>query len=429
MRRIGLYYPYIHFRDETWLKAAALYWPKIARIVPAGYQVRDSALTRALADGLNFLIDVQPDPTAAATVSSLFQQVLAEHADGLRARYLTLPGSLPWVSDHDPDRVLHPLLAAERLYPPALLGMREGWDNEEAAAAGPVDPFPQLALTGILRDEVEPALEYLLIEADLAFMAGRETGSPTGWLAVHPQLAWVYKCVLTQQIARQNRLQPTTDQVATQSADQEWTADQVAHALLSRLGKPAEQRSQELRERIAFLALRVAVPANLSDVPAKKIVRLRERYGADFDAFGDLVASTVAGLADALIEIKDSNVLDAYLHQEIERKFERPLEELRKAMRGLRMNTAFGALNVKFELPAAMAAAGGGLAAGQPILAGAGAVAFGLLGVLRTARHERAQKLTPSPESYLLHVGKLAPKSLLSQVAEVSHRVARRELS
>ncbi len=25
---MGLYYPYVHFRDERWLKLAALYWPK-----------------------------------------------------------------------------------------------------------------------------------------------------------------------------------------------------------------------------------------------------------------------------------------------------------------------------------------------------------------------------------------------------------------
>ena len=41
-RRQGLYYPYFHVRDERWLKVAALYWPKIVRIVPADYQTRDS---------------------------------------------------------------------------------------------------------------------------------------------------------------------------------------------------------------------------------------------------------------------------------------------------------------------------------------------------------------------------------------------------
>jgi hypothetical protein len=50
-QRLGLYYPYFHVRDERWLKVAALYWPKIVRIVPAGYQTRDSDAVRALAAG------------------------------------------------------------------------------------------------------------------------------------------------------------------------------------------------------------------------------------------------------------------------------------------------------------------------------------------------------------------------------------------
>jgi hypothetical protein len=48
-QRHGLYYPYFHVRDQRWLKAAALYWPKIVWIVPVGYQTRDSAAVRALA--------------------------------------------------------------------------------------------------------------------------------------------------------------------------------------------------------------------------------------------------------------------------------------------------------------------------------------------------------------------------------------------
>ena len=30
---VALYYPYIHFRNWAWIKVAALYWPRVARIV------------------------------------------------------------------------------------------------------------------------------------------------------------------------------------------------------------------------------------------------------------------------------------------------------------------------------------------------------------------------------------------------------------
>ncbi|WP_406365616.1 hypothetical protein [Streptomyces sp. NBC_00645] len=45
--QIGLYYPHIHCRNEEWLKTAALYWPQLARVVPADYDLRDLPTTRA----------------------------------------------------------------------------------------------------------------------------------------------------------------------------------------------------------------------------------------------------------------------------------------------------------------------------------------------------------------------------------------------
>src|SRR6516165_7021826 len=47
---IALYYPYIHFRNEEWLKSAILYWPRIARMVPVRSGPRDSVLVQALYD-------------------------------------------------------------------------------------------------------------------------------------------------------------------------------------------------------------------------------------------------------------------------------------------------------------------------------------------------------------------------------------------
>jgi hypothetical protein len=32
MARRCLYYPFIHFRDEAWLKLGALYWDDVSRI-------------------------------------------------------------------------------------------------------------------------------------------------------------------------------------------------------------------------------------------------------------------------------------------------------------------------------------------------------------------------------------------------------------
>jgi hypothetical protein len=44
----GLYYPYIHVRDEAWLKATLLYFPHILRMVPPGFETRDSDFVAGL---------------------------------------------------------------------------------------------------------------------------------------------------------------------------------------------------------------------------------------------------------------------------------------------------------------------------------------------------------------------------------------------
>jgi hypothetical protein len=62
--RLGLYYPFIQFRSDAWLKLAALYWDQVGRIVPPGYAVRDSETVRRLQGELDFVADLPPSDTA-----------------------------------------------------------------------------------------------------------------------------------------------------------------------------------------------------------------------------------------------------------------------------------------------------------------------------------------------------------------------------
>ncbi|AVH56531.1 MULTISPECIES: DUF6236 family protein [Streptomyces] len=94
LQRIGLYYPYINFRDERWLKTAALYWPQLARIVPARFPTTDSDTVRALAEELDFIVPVEP-ASSTLGVSSAFLDVIAAHAEDLRQRYGAAAGPHP----------------------------------------------------------------------------------------------------------------------------------------------------------------------------------------------------------------------------------------------------------------------------------------------------------------------------------------------
>src|SRR5438093_1608456 len=46
----ALYFSFIHFQDENWLKYSLLYWDGIKRIVPPGYSLQDSSSVKLLAE-------------------------------------------------------------------------------------------------------------------------------------------------------------------------------------------------------------------------------------------------------------------------------------------------------------------------------------------------------------------------------------------
>src|SRR5919108_2142094 len=83
---VGLYYPFIHFRDEEWLKVAALYWPRMCRIVPPDYQTKDSDAVKRLIDELDFVSNVSPTP-ATTVVGKRFLTFLQKNEGDLRERY------------------------------------------------------------------------------------------------------------------------------------------------------------------------------------------------------------------------------------------------------------------------------------------------------------------------------------------------------
>jgi len=72
----ALYFPYVHFRDENWLKYALLYWDGVKRITPSSYQPEDSETVKLLVtEGL--VESVAPDSYTKA-IEQEFIPALAE---------------------------------------------------------------------------------------------------------------------------------------------------------------------------------------------------------------------------------------------------------------------------------------------------------------------------------------------------------------
>ncbi|MFE0174891.1 DUF6236 family protein [Streptomyces sp. NPDC059002] len=407
MQTIGLYYPHVHVQKDVWLKTAALYWPKLARVVADGYPVSDSATAIALGDGLDFWEDLDPK-SAAAAVEGPFLSVIREHAAALRYLYSVSPDQLRGGDGADPVPQ-----SANRL-------------NRYAPPPAPGDPVGVRRVTRaaeLFWDEVSPDLREALIREGLALNTNRPFERSgyvdSHWISMDPMLAWVYKCALTHEIASRNRLHPTTDQIAAHQASQAWDAERIAAVLLGHRVGPSEE---PVAGRLGQLAVQMVLPDNIAQVPVQKLVELRKRHETEFNAFMGAVALAAEDVQGELAGIESHKILASYLDHVRQERFQKPLDDLKAAMKGLKIDTAFGAMNIQTQLPAVSGALGG-LAIDKPYVTALG-VAYGLLGIRHSTAKQRDQLLANSPVSYLLRVEQgLEPGGLMRRVTRAGQRV------
>ncbi|MGW1769232.1 DUF6236 family protein [Streptomyces sp. NPDC002073] len=376
----GLYYPYVHLRDESWVKAAALYWRDLARVVPAGFPVRDRAVVKELNRDSRFLIDTDPRPAVEA-VAPAFVAAVRDNAEALRTQFAVSGRRLTQSSPR--------------------LGSTTG------------------NLTGLYPEEVPEELEAALEEAGLGTRDWRRMRG--AWVAVDPALAWAYKCAVTQELARRTAYAPVTDQLDAYTATGDWTAERIADTLLGRAA-PAVGR-EAAQARLALMAVRCVLPADLRHVPADKIVRLRTQYADEFAVFAAAVEAAAADVVGATQEVTDRTAFELHLQNTFEVHLAQPLESLRKAMNGLKLNTVFTTLTIKPEVSVPGAGLGW-LLGGTTTAVGTG-IAFAALAARQSAARERDTLVASSPAGYLLRVEKeLKPATVLKRASRIVARTA-----
>ncbi|MET9152615.1 DUF6236 family protein [Streptomyces griseoflavus] len=408
MQRTGLYYPYVHFRDAAWIKAAALYLPEMARVVPEGFRVSDPEHVRVLRDELGFVQDIDPADAVEAASRHLLR-VVEERGEEMRNRFGVT--------------VQQDVVDAEPSPPGARMRVGTGAHHARSPWGRP--------LAGLYPGEMSPELRRALFEAGLAARRERNSfthGAPGVWLGMDPALAWVYKCALTAELAARTAFLPVTDQEAAHTAVDPWDTERMAAVLLG--GAPAPAGTGDLAGRIGVLSVRCVLPAGLGGVPAEKIVALRKTYEPEFLAYTDAVARTAADLREELAGIRSPQALDTYVRQAVHREFDVELVKLRKAMNGVGLQTITTSVSTTFDTPTSAALLSGligtvggtmaGSAAG--IVAGVGATAVGILG---GARGRRDAALAASPVSFLLRVENgLNPDTAVRRIGRALRRGA-----
>ncbi|MFD9101225.1 DUF6236 family protein [Streptomyces virginiae] len=379
--RTGLYYPYVHLRDESWAKAAALYWRNLARVVPDGFPVRDRAVVRELNQGSGFLVDTDPRQAAEA-VAPKFVAAVRDNAEALRDRFAVRGRALAE--------------AAPRLAPTTR------------------------SLTGLYPQEVPGELQHAWEESGLATLDWSRNHRGA-WVAVDPALAWAYKCAITHELARRTAFTPVTDQVDAHSATGDWTSERIADVLLDRAAPAVGHETAEAR--VAMMAVRCVLPADLGHVPVEKIIRLRTQYADEFVAFAAAVDAAAADVMEVAREVTDRAAFALHLQAAFDLHVAQPLEALRKAIHGLKMETVSTAFTIKPE--ATVSGAGLGMLFGGTATAVGAGIAFTALATRQAAARERDSLVASSPAGYLLRVEKeLKPATVLRRAGRVVARTA-----
>ena len=372
---IGLYYPFIHFKDDRWLKLAALYWDKMARIVPRGYEHvegGDSEVARRLSDELDFIKNMQPHLTWK--LEDDLGIVLATRADKLRQRY-GLEHIDKWPID-----------------PVTARSCSRARDNR---------------LAYVFVEKIHPTVEQKLCELNLATERVEDR-----WIGMHPRLAQVYMYALAEATAEE-ALHPVTDEVFDHVVLSGDSVETMSRALLydDRNKRPASDDlpaipgPAEVTQTLASIAIENAIPRDLGDVDVAKIIRLRKQYRDELTAFQRWMHELGPMLWEQLSEVRSAELANVCLQAFYDKEIKPHIAALRGAITSVGLKAAGGALSIKLEVPDLI----GKLLIGlgfvlNPLCGAACAVGLQLIPVVREAQGQAHEIAKQQPAAFLLHV-------------------------
>jgi hypothetical protein len=379
----------VHIRDDGWLKAAALYWPSVRRLVPFGYAKHDSSTAKTFFDA-QILRDEDPQELVGMSTWNLVT-ALRDHADDLVRNY-----------------------SIDRAY--------ADWDGRSwAEGSGPDQELPALGWIHVTK--FQPKVVDYLSSIGLAqrghTMDGRHSGQPENWIGLHPALASAYMAVLASQLSAIASFEPLTDQVDLRVATPSGDIEAAMRLLLGR----AEQESTASRpagaETYVMLALQYARPADLDSVPAEKIVECRENLSEELASFRAYVASQKTELAELAAMPPGHRRLEAFA-EHVEQTVAQPLQRLERGLRLHKLEPTRSLLLAGEIVPPA----GLGVvldAAGSPAVAAAATAAAVAVGsAWWQVKNIRAAAKANSPVGYLLDArDQLSPRTLADRVRMV----------
>ncbi len=378
----ALYYPFIHFKDDRWLKLNALYWDRIGRIVPNDYMPEDSETVKELG---NFIEILRPN-----WVRPEFGETFVEFAQEHGAKLSKLYGV---------DKVDQWPVVPRAQQPP------------KAGGLSGTDP----RLNYVFYEKMTEDLRNILQQSGIA----QTDPFDPRWIGMHPRIAQVYMTALADELAGEYGLYPLTDETLDHLAVGGWTVERLAQALLGDVNIVQDyQESRETESVAACVAIKTILPKDLDSVSIDSILEFREAYPIERANFQNYIRDFVS-LRDWLQDIRDRDVLEQRLEAEYQKILLPQLQELKEKLRSVNIDTVTGVLGVQIAVPSIILQGATLLGVvANPIGATLAGAALAIIPVFRD-RRKTSRELKSAPVSFLQRIEKeLQPRQLTDWIHE-----------
>lgn len=351
---IALYYPYIHFQDDTWVKKAALYWDKISRIVPDEYEHRlhDSDTVKRLKAEGGVIVDRAPSHETVSLVSQELLDVVNTCGDALR-QYLSV----------------------------------------EAFADG---KSTQLAY--IYHSKMDHMLIEVLREAGLGTFRKWDGDAEDEWFGVHPKVGHAYMTALASTMGSRGALSVVSDNPNFSVAGCGFPIRQLFANLIEADDETLEAAHGDgARSLLGIAAVESVLPQDIEAIPIEKIIEFRQASIEERVRYRAAVADATANLAD----VTDAQALKDHLEVS-GAQIHAAVGKLEQKMNGLLGSTVLSIVGVSKDLPqlATLAVTALGISIANPFVAAAG-FAFNAFNAVRDKRRDN-DELQEQPYSYLV---------------------------
>ncbi len=340
----ALYFPYIHFQDENWLKYALLYWDGIKRIVPEDFFTRDS-------DSVKMLVD-----------------------NGLVENVNPRAGKIPYIQG-----------AADEFIPTMnVLIQKHGNLRQADAIRNSIDRNAPDASVHVLKmdDRVMKLLEENML--------GKRMGE---WFAMPESMAGYYMLCLAAHIGEKQNTPLLSD-----SPEMETGGTFFQHSRIS----PAEVNAPDDDKgfSLARMVLPIPCPEDLSAVPMKKILEFNKKSTDERMQFRIAIEALVEDAAN----LDDPSAVKDFM-EEKKKLIEKALNDQKKKTEELGVNMILSLSSI--SVPSTLASIGSMFNPVVGLVAAGGVgIAFALISWYAKVRADRRKAIRECDWHYLFTVQK-----------------------